>query len=65
MAETRGRGGSGNAGHGWTVGPSAKYVYQESTSTGTFGKPNNKPRRRSAASALRGDLGWSGRWSRG
>ena len=29
--------------HGWTVASSAKYVYQGSTNTGTFGKPNNKP----------------------
>ncbi|HEY7276268.1 MAG TPA: hypothetical protein VH594_09895 [Trebonia sp.] len=29
--------------HGWTVASSAKYVYQGSTNTGTFGKPSNKP----------------------
>jgi hypothetical protein len=29
--------------HGWTVSSSAKYVYQGSTNTGTFGKPDNKP----------------------
>jgi hypothetical protein len=29
--------------HGWTVSSSARYVYQGSTNTGTFGKPNSKP----------------------
>lgn len=29
--------------HGWTVSSGAKYVYQGSTNTGTFGRPDNKP----------------------
>ena len=28
---------------GWTVSSSAKYVYQGSTTSGTFGKPDTKP----------------------